>query len=154
METSDEEENFKKTVSERRNIIEKRLSVDRTIPASSQRVEIVQEITSIKRQSLVEDKVAEVEEKQKLIQDPTKPAAAEKRTVSETTALPATAQREELALQKTEKVEEEQTDSLEVEHKPDRRDSELLEGVTQRFETDRGSIVARISGNDGEYLLT
>ncbi|RZC42889.1 Death domain containing protein, partial [Asbolus verrucosus] len=61
-ETSDEED-FNKTVTERRNLIEERLSVDRTVPASSQRVEIVQEISSIKRQSLVENKIAEVEQK-------------------------------------------------------------------------------------------
>ncbi|XP_049819923.1 ankyrin-2-like isoform X3 [Aethina tumida] len=58
---SDEEEDFNKTVTERRQQIENKLSADRTIPASSQRVEIVQEITSIKRQSIVEDKIAEVQ---------------------------------------------------------------------------------------------
>lgn len=61
MAISDEEEDFNKTVTERRQQIENKLSADRTIPASSQRVEIVQEITSIKRQSIVEDKIAEVQ---------------------------------------------------------------------------------------------
>ncbi|XP_065160957.1 ankyrin-2-like isoform X4 [Atheta coriaria] len=63
VEEKSDEEDFSKTVKEKREIIEKRLSVDRTIPASSQRVEIVQEISSIKRQSMVEDKIAEVEQK-------------------------------------------------------------------------------------------
>lgn len=60
---SEEEDNFDKTVTERREQIEKRLSAERTIPASSQRREIVQEISHIKRASLVEDKIAEVQQK-------------------------------------------------------------------------------------------
>ncbi|KAJ8982139.1 hypothetical protein NQ317_011285 [Molorchus minor] len=64
VEKSDEEEEpFDKPVAERREQIEKRLSAERTIPASSQRREIVQEITDIKRQSIVEDKIAEVQQK-------------------------------------------------------------------------------------------
>lgn len=60
-EQEDEEEAFKKSVSERRKEIEKRLSEERRVPASAQRVEIVQEISSIKRQSLIEDKIKENE---------------------------------------------------------------------------------------------
>lgn len=73
VETSDEED-FNKTVTERREQIEKRLSA--IIPASTQRVEIVQEITSIKQQSLVEDKIAEVE-KVVLVQPPNKSTPTE-----------------------------------------------------------------------------
>lgn len=40
---------------ERKHEIEKRLSEDRKIPASTQRVEIVQEISSIKRQSIADE---------------------------------------------------------------------------------------------------
>ncbi|XP_066148169.1 ankyrin-2-like [Euwallacea fornicatus] len=60
---SEEEDNFDRTVTERREQIEKRLSAERAIPASAQRREIVQEISDIKRQSLVEDKIAEVMQK-------------------------------------------------------------------------------------------
>ncbi|CAH1973765.1 unnamed protein product [Acanthoscelides obtectus] len=60
----EEDEPFDKPVAERREKIEKRLSAERTIPASSQRKEIVQEITTIKQERLVEDKIAEVQQKQ------------------------------------------------------------------------------------------
>lgn len=59
---SEEDENIKKSVAERREQIQKRLSIERQIPASSQKKEIVQEITEIKRQSLIEDKKALHEE--------------------------------------------------------------------------------------------
>ncbi|KAG4078375.1 hypothetical protein HA402_013085 [Bradysia odoriphaga] len=59
---SEEDENVKKSVAERREQIQKRLSIERQIPASSQKKEIVQEITEIKRQSLIEDKKALHEE--------------------------------------------------------------------------------------------
>lgn len=49
-------------MAERREQIQKRLSIERQIPASSQKKEIVQEITEIKRQSLIEDKKALHEE--------------------------------------------------------------------------------------------
>ncbi|XP_050292765.1 ankyrin-3-like isoform X2 [Anthonomus grandis grandis] len=62
-ESEEESDHFDKTVTERRERIEKRLSAERSIPASSQRREIVQEISDIKRQSLVEDKIAEVMQK-------------------------------------------------------------------------------------------
>lgn len=55
--TDEEEEPFKMSVQEKRQEIEKRLSEERKIPASLQRQEIVQEISSIKRQSLVEEKL-------------------------------------------------------------------------------------------------
>lgn len=59
---SEEDEVVRRTVAERRTQIEKRLSVERQIPASSQKKEIVEEITTIKRQSLIEDKKAHHEE--------------------------------------------------------------------------------------------
>lgn len=62
-ESEEEEDAFDRTVTERREQIEKRLSAERAIPASAQRREIVQEISDIKRQSLVEEKVAEVMQK-------------------------------------------------------------------------------------------
>lgn len=49
-------------MAERREQIQKRLSIERQIPASSQKKEIVQEIVEIKRQSLIEDKKALHEE--------------------------------------------------------------------------------------------
>lgn len=61
--SEEEEDAFDRTVTERREQIEKRLSAERAIPASAQRREIVQEISDIKRQSLVEEKVAEVMQK-------------------------------------------------------------------------------------------
>lgn len=59
---SEEDEVIRRTVAERRTQIEKRLSVERQIPASTQKKEIVEEITTIKRQSLIEDKKAHHEE--------------------------------------------------------------------------------------------
>lgn len=61
-EESEEDETVKKSVAERREQIQKRLSIERQIPASTQKKEIVQEITAIKRQSLIEDKKALHEE--------------------------------------------------------------------------------------------
>lgn len=49
-------------MAERRDQIQKRLSIERQIPASTQQKEIVQEITEIKRHSLIEDKKALHEE--------------------------------------------------------------------------------------------
>uniref|UniRef100_A0A4Y0BIQ3 Ankyrin n=1 Tax=Anopheles funestus TaxID=62324 RepID=A0A4Y0BIQ3_ANOFN len=57
-----EEEMVKKTVAERRKQIEKRLSADRSIPASTQKKEIVEEIITIKRQSVIDDTRAKHEE--------------------------------------------------------------------------------------------
>ncbi|XP_059619799.1 microtubule-associated protein futsch-like, partial [Phlebotomus argentipes] len=61
-EESEEDEVVKRSVAERRQQIEKRLSVERQIPASTQKKEIVEEITTIKRHSLIEDKKARHEE--------------------------------------------------------------------------------------------
>lgn len=52
----------KRSVAERRDQIQKRLSIERQIPASTQKKEIKQEITEIKRHSLIEDKKALHEE--------------------------------------------------------------------------------------------
>lgn len=128
-ETSDEE-HFSKTVTERREHIQKRLSADRAIPASSQRVEIVQEISSIKRQSLVEDKISEVEKSQKVQVVPSKGE-----TVKTTEAQP------------------EETTRIEVpkdEIAQHRRDSELLEGVTHILETKKP--IAKLIGSEGEFV--
>ncbi|XP_052863794.1 ankyrin-2-like [Anopheles cruzii] len=57
-----EEELVKKTVAERRKQIEKRLSADRSIPASTQKKELVEEIITIKRQSVIDDTRARHEE--------------------------------------------------------------------------------------------
>lgn len=65
-----DEENHKRTVAERRQKIEKRLSLERAIPASEQKKEIVQELTEIKRKSLIEDKKA-IHEEEIMLQMPT-----------------------------------------------------------------------------------
>ncbi|XP_065720403.2 ankyrin-2 isoform X10 [Drosophila suzukii] len=57
-ESESDEEAAKRTVAERREKIVKRLSVERSIPASTQKREITREITEIKRKSLIEDKKA------------------------------------------------------------------------------------------------
>ncbi|XP_058448769.1 ankyrin-2-like [Malaya genurostris] len=57
-----EEETIKRTVAERRKQIEKRLSADRSIPASTQKKEIVEEIITIKRASVIDDTRAKHEE--------------------------------------------------------------------------------------------
>jgi ankyrin len=123
--SEDEDEDFNRTVTERRHLIEERLSVDRTVPASSQRVEIVQEISSIKRQSLVENKRAEVEQM----------AAGE--VVDDV---------------KTTVTSKESTISPPVDVVKmvdgDRRDSALLEGVTQRFEQKMITKIVSTEGND------
>lgn len=68
-ESEEEDETVKRTVAERRTQIEKRLSVERQIPASTQKKEIVEEITTIKRQSLIEDKKA-IHEEEIILQTP------------------------------------------------------------------------------------
>ncbi|KRT86355.1 hypothetical protein AMK59_1656, partial [Oryctes borbonicus] len=178
-----DEEDFNKSVSERRQQIEKRLT-ERNIPASSQRQEIVEEITSIKRQSMVEDKIFEAEIKQK--PDPTKTTTIiktvttdvpdSKKTVAETvemtkTTIPSDYQPTEVTVTK-QFLEEEQpdrkttvrtiiTETRTTEHIPsneiqlptdvkaDRRDSDLLEGVTQRLETTK-KMAPRISAIDAD----
>lgn len=67
---SEEDESVKKTVADRREQIQKRLSIERQIPASSQKKEIVQEITEIKRHSMIEDKRA-MHEEEIILQAPT-----------------------------------------------------------------------------------
>ncbi|XP_039485752.1 ankyrin-2 isoform X10 [Drosophila santomea] len=57
-ESESDEEAAKRTVAERREKIVKRLSMERSIPASTQKKEITREITEIKRKSLIEDKKA------------------------------------------------------------------------------------------------
>lgn len=124
-EPSDDEEDFSKTVTERREQIVKRLSADRAIPASSQRVEIVQEISSIKRQSLVEDKITEVEKTQKGQVVPSKVETV-----------------------KTTEARMEETTHLETPTAQHRRDSELLEGVTHILETRKP--ISQLIGSEGK----
>lgn len=57
-----QDEGVKKSVAERREQIQKRLSIERQIPASTQQKEIVQEVVELKRRSLIEDKKALHEE--------------------------------------------------------------------------------------------
>lgn len=61
-EEEEEDETVKKTVADRRAQISKRLSIERQIPASAQKKEIVQEISEIKRHSFIDDKRALHEE--------------------------------------------------------------------------------------------
>lgn len=56
------DETVKRSVAERRERIEKRLSVERPIPASTQQKEIKEEVAEVKRRSLIEDKKALHEE--------------------------------------------------------------------------------------------
>nr|XP_036219997.1 ankyrin-2 isoform X8 [Bactrocera oleae] len=69
-ESESEEEITKRTVAERREKIVKRLSIERQIPASSQKKEISREISEIKRKSLIEDKKA-IHESEIMMQLPT-----------------------------------------------------------------------------------
>ncbi|KPU78733.1 uncharacterized protein Dana_GF23770, isoform N [Drosophila ananassae] len=68
-ESESDEEAAKRTVAERREKIVKRLSMERSIPASTQKKEISREITEIKRKSLIEDKKA-IHESEILMQLP------------------------------------------------------------------------------------
>lgn len=179
-EISEEEEDFLKSVSERRQQIEKRLT-DRKIPASAQRQEIAEEITSIKRQSMVEDKIAEVEVKQKpeqmktttIIKTVTTDVPETKKTVAETVETAKTTTTtdyppSEVTVTKQFMEEEKPdrkttvrtiiTETRTTEHIPtneipipgtDRRDSDLLEGVTQRLETTKKRVM-RTPTIDGE----
>lgn len=65
-----DDENVRRSVAERREKIVKRLSIERQIPASTQKKEIDQEITEIKRKSLIEDKKA-IHEEEIMLQMPT-----------------------------------------------------------------------------------
>ncbi|XP_074034962.1 uncharacterized protein isoform X11 [Leptinotarsa decemlineata] len=151
----EDEETFDKPVAERREQIQKRLSAERTIPASSQRREIVQEITTIKEQNLVEDKIAEVQQKVKTTDEQTKTITTktvsiddktvtpETKTVSRTieikTTIPSdskvleTVSHKESQEPKSTTVKETRTFISEISHKT-AGDSELLEGVTQSFD--------------------
>ncbi|XP_025834986.1 ankyrin-2 isoform X3 [Agrilus planipennis] len=126
IEESDDEETFKKSVIERRHVIERKMSSDRTVP-SSQRIEIVQEISSIK--SLVEDKVAEAEEKQKTII--IKPYTAKSKF-------------DDL---ETKKIHDDMTNK-QIDLK-NQRDEKLLEGVSQRLEEEEK--LSSICTNDDPY---
>lgn len=133
---------------ERRQEIEKRLSAEREIPASSQRVEIVQEITEIKRHSVVEDKIAEVEVKS--TQPEARPGARHEQKVATARTSRPTAD-VKTAVRVT---AEDLTAKPEVEtrEKQPRRGSsqermELLEGVADRLEN---KTVSRVKEYDGE----
>ncbi|XP_012159402.1 ankyrin-2 isoform X2 [Ceratitis capitata] len=69
-ESESDEEITKRTVAERREKIVKRLSIERQIPASTQKKEISREISEIKRKSLIEDKKA-IHESEIMMQLPT-----------------------------------------------------------------------------------
>lgn len=161
-ETSDEED-FNRSVTERRQQIEKRLSTDRAIPASSQRVEIVQEISSIKGQSLVEDKIMEAE--QKTTQEiPKSVSSADSKAGVPKTTLPSDVQHVE-STKPTETITKitSITTETRTDLKPDtdklmyntneitneRRDSELLEGVTHILETKKP--ISKIIATEGKY---
>lgn len=145
-----DEEDFNKTVTERREQIEKRLSVDRAIPASSQRVEIVQEISSIKRQSFVENKISEVEKIQKITQTTAKAEPLK------TTSLTESEERQEGGATTTTGINEtciEAKPQVGVTHSllEDRRDSELLEGVTHILEMKRP--IPKLIESDGKCVF-
>ncbi|KAK9878034.1 hypothetical protein WA026_020662 [Henosepilachna vigintioctopunctata] len=145
IEPSDEEDDFNKTVPEIREQIVKRLSNARTIPASSQRVEIVQEISSIKRKSLVEDKLAEAQYKAGsdaitiITVKPTSKVSQEKKIASEDTEVEKTPS-DSISKMPDEHKEKEAESRIDVSDlktpaDSDRRDSILLEEVTHRLES-------------------
>ncbi|XP_067644443.1 ankyrin-2 isoform X3 [Eurosta solidaginis] len=68
-ESESDEEITKRSVAERREKIVKRLSIERQIPASTQKKEISREISEIKRKSLIDDKKA-IHESEILMQLP------------------------------------------------------------------------------------
>uniref|UniRef100_A0AAR5P4H9 Death domain-containing protein n=1 Tax=Dendroctonus ponderosae TaxID=77166 RepID=A0AAR5P4H9_DENPD len=141
---SEEEDNFDKTVTERREQIQKRLSAERAIPASSQRREIVQEICDIKRQSLVEDKIAEVLQKV----EPETQTKAVRTQISETTELKTTLPSNSVASETTTTiVESHRIVEDTAAHKPG-EDARFLEEVSSRFEGPQVKIEQRVSSND------
>lgn len=161
MEETSDEEDFNKSVTERRQQIEKRLSVDRAIPASSQRVEIVQEISSIKEQGLVEDKIMEVEQKatpapdskaagapkttlpsERAASDTGKAPSDEKTTTKVTTVI--SDSYTEIRPDTKERITHKMTETVTT----DRRDSDLLEGVTHILESKKP--VAKLIGTEGK----
>lgn len=163
----EEEETFDKPVAEIRERIEKRLSAERTIPASSQRKEIVQEITTIKQQNLVEDKLAEVEQKvmeQKEITKPTMtkvlPSQPDVRTVSQTVEIKTTESPSEPMVSETvtttttttviTTTETRTTVPEQITHITE--DMDLLKGVTQSFENIKTPMTQLIA-DDGKRML-
>lgn len=165
MEKSDEEEEeaFDKPVSERREKIEKRLSIERKIPASSQRREIVQEITTIKQQSLVEDKIAEVQQKvqeqEKSTDEPVKTATTDvtvtpgTKTVSKVIQVKDKTSFNDISSIDTKEVKATLAEKahtihpVETTHKPT-EDTVLLEGVTQSFERAKHIVPQLVADND------
>lgn len=163
----EEEETFDKPVAEIRERIEKRLSAERTIPASTQRKEIVQEITTIKQQSLVEDKLAEVEQKvseQKEITKPTMtkvlPSQADVKTVSRTVEIKTTDIPSEPSTTETVTTTTKTTTVITTTETcttaPDLvthniEDVDLLKGVTQSFEKIRTPAV-KLVADEGKPL--
>ncbi|KAF7272191.1 hypothetical protein GWI33_015004, partial [Rhynchophorus ferrugineus] len=149
---SEEEDNFDKSVTERRVQIEKRLSAERVIPASSQRREIVQEISTIKRQSIVEDKIAEANQKVETdVKDlSVKPDVLT--TVSETTVLKTTPTSETVdsgivSMEQpdviTKKLVETHTIIEEtVKHIPG-EEPQLMKGITSKLEETSEQILSR-----------
>lgn len=167
VEKSDEEEEeaFDKPVSEIRERIEKRLSAERSIPASSQRKEIVQEITTIKEQSLVEDKLAEVKQKvldQKEITKPTMtkvlPTHSDLTTVSKTVEIKTTESPSEPRVSETVTtttvITTSETRTIapeEVTHTTE--DLDLLQGVTQSFQKIKTPAVKIAADLEGMILF-
>jgi hypothetical protein len=86
---SDEDEAAKRSVAERREKIQKRLSGEQKFIPSTQQKEIVEEIITIKRQSLIEDKVAQHEDEiimQKPVDNSYKSAAVPEQVIKLKTA--------------------------------------------------------------------
>lgn len=125
------------------------MSAERTIPASTQRKEIVQEITTIKQQSLVEDKLAEVEQKvmeQKEITKPTMtkvlPSQPDVKTVSKTVEIKTTETPTEPKVSETVTTTtttvitttETRTTVPPEQAAHNTEDMDLVKGVTQSFE--------------------
>lgn len=167
-EEESEDEDFQRSVSERRDEIQKRLT--RTIPASAQRVEIVEEITNIKRQSLVEDKIAEVEQKSGPEVKPVgKTTITTTREVEEAqkTTMPSRAPQvsEVITTTTTKEVHPDSktttvttvitrtTDQEEATHNViDKRDTQLLQSVSEKLETDKRTVPRLIAQESGELL--
>lgn len=192
-------------MSERRQEIQKRLT--RTIPASAQRVEITEEITNIKRQSLVEDKIAEVEQKSTPIQETvttsttttttkgkvtttttttTTVLPSEKKTISEIvevqkTTIPSdkipqisemekvtttttTTTTNEILEEKPDakkttvttvvtKTSEKLPDDITAHNVIDKRDTDLLQSVSEKLETDKRIAPRLIAQESGEFFF-
>ncbi|XP_060520832.1 ankyrin-2-like [Cylas formicarius] len=136
-ESEEEEDNFDKSVTERRERIEKRLSAERAIPASSQRREIVQEISSIRQQNIVEDKIAEVKQK---VSEP-----ATTRIITETIEIKTTTPSDSKVSEVAKMTTVETHKVVEQSPKPG-EDAKLLEEVSQRI--GKARIEPRLNGNE------